>query len=130
MERERKKAEKDAKFKEKKAKQANAVPAASSKSKEKKAAAEKKAEAEILPPYVEETPAGQKKSEYIFEPRACSAETDSISQSSNPSKIPNTKPTIRPLSSPHGMLGGRKKGSSSPSSPQMGRLSKKDPSLS
>jgi valyl-tRNA synthetase len=63
VERERKKAEKQAKFDQKNAKKANAAPAASSKSKEKKAAAEKKAEAEILPPYVEETPAGQKKSE-------------------------------------------------------------------
>jgi valyl-tRNA synthetase len=67
VEKERKKAEKDAKFKEKMAKQANATPAASSKSKEKKAAAEKKAETEVLPPYVEETPPGQKKSEYILE---------------------------------------------------------------
>jgi valyl-tRNA synthetase len=61
VERERKKAEKQAKFNEKKAKQANTAPPTSSKSKEKKAAAEKKAEAEVLPPYVEETPAGQKK---------------------------------------------------------------------
>jgi valyl-tRNA synthetase len=64
VERERKKAEKQAKFDQKKAKAANATPATSSKSKEKKAAAEKKAEAEILPEYVEETPAGQKKSTF------------------------------------------------------------------
>ena len=61
VERERKKAEKQAKFDQKKAKVAAAAPA-SSKSKEKKAKAEKKAEEEILPPYVEETPAGDKKS--------------------------------------------------------------------
>jgi valyl-tRNA synthetase len=68
VERERKKAEKQAKFDQKKAKQANSTPAASSKSKEKKAAAEKKAETEILPPYVEETPAGQKKSTSLEDP--------------------------------------------------------------
>jgi valyl-tRNA synthetase len=62
VERERKKAEKQAKFDQKKAAQANAAPAATSKSKEKKAKAEKKAEEEVLPPYVEETPPGQKKS--------------------------------------------------------------------
>lgn len=62
MERERKKAEKQAKFDQKKAAQAVATPAATSKSKEKKAKAEKKAEEEVLPPYVEETPAGEKKS--------------------------------------------------------------------
>ena len=62
VERERKKAEKQAKFDQKKAKAANVTPAASSKSKEKKAAAGKKAEAETLSEYVEDTPAGQKKS--------------------------------------------------------------------
>lgn len=62
MERERKKAEKQAKFDQKKAKVANAAPATTSKSKEKKAKAEKKAEEDILPPYVEETPFGEKKS--------------------------------------------------------------------
>ncbi len=64
MERERKKAEKQAKFDQKKAKEANATPAATSKSKEKKAKAEKKAEEEVLPPYVEETPFGEKKSKF------------------------------------------------------------------
>ena len=61
MERERKKAEKQAKFDQKNARKATAVPAASSKSKEKKAKAEKKAEEEALPPYVEDTPFGEKK---------------------------------------------------------------------
>jgi valyl-tRNA synthetase len=64
VERERKKAEKQAKFDQKKAAQANATPAATSKSKEKKAKAEKKAEEEVLPPYVEETPSGEKKSTF------------------------------------------------------------------
>jgi valyl-tRNA synthetase len=64
VERERKKAEKQAKFDQKKAAQANAAPTATSKSKEKKAKAEKKAEEEILPPYVEETPFGEKKSPF------------------------------------------------------------------
>jgi valyl-tRNA synthetase len=62
VERERKKAEKQAKFDQKKAKVANAPPAATSKSKEKKAKAEKKAEEDTLPQYVEETPFGEKKS--------------------------------------------------------------------
>jgi valyl-tRNA synthetase len=62
VERERKKAEKQAKFDQKKAKVANAAPPAISKSKEKKAIADKKAEEGILPPYVETTPEGEKKS--------------------------------------------------------------------
>lgn len=62
VERERKKAEKQAKFDQKKAALANATPTTTSKSKEKKAKAEKKAEEEVLPPYIEETPAGEKKS--------------------------------------------------------------------
>ncbi|KAF8866576.1 valyl-tRNA synthetase-like protein [Acephala macrosclerotiorum] len=61
LERERKKAEKQAKFDQKKAKAASAAPAATSKSKEKKAKAEKEAEKDVLPPYVEETPFGEKK---------------------------------------------------------------------
>jgi valyl-tRNA synthetase len=64
VERERKKAEKQAKFDQKKTKEANTAPAATSKSKEKKAKAEKKAEAEVVPQYVEETPAGEKKSTF------------------------------------------------------------------
>lgn len=67
MERERKKAEKQAKFNQKKQKTATAATAEPSKSKEKKAAkAEKKAEEELLPPYVEDTPAGEKKSSYLL----------------------------------------------------------------
>jgi valyl-tRNA synthetase len=62
VEKERKKAEKQAKFDQKNQKKATAAPAESSKNKEKKAKAEKKAEEELLPPYVEETPAGDKKS--------------------------------------------------------------------
>jgi hypothetical protein len=62
VERERKKAEKQAKFDQKNQKKAAAAPAASSKSKEKKAKAEKKAEEDVLPQYVEDTPAGEKKS--------------------------------------------------------------------
>lgn len=62
MERERKKAEKQAKFDQKNQKKAAASPAESSKNKEKKAKAEKKAEEDLLPPYVEDTPAGEKKS--------------------------------------------------------------------
>ena len=61
MERERKKAEKQAKFDQKKAKVTAAAPAIS-KSKEKKAKAEKKAIEELLPAYVEDTPFGEKKS--------------------------------------------------------------------
>jgi valyl-tRNA synthetase len=70
VERERKKAEKQAKFDQKKAKVANTAPAATSKSKEKKAKAEKKAEEDVLPPYIEETPFGEKKSTFIFKPLA------------------------------------------------------------
>lgn len=62
VERERKKAEKQAKFDQKKAKATAATPLSSSKNKEKKAKAEKKAEEDVLPPYVEETPFGEKKS--------------------------------------------------------------------
>ncbi|KAH8815082.1 valyl-tRNA synthetase [Xylogone sp. PMI_703] len=62
LERERKKAEKQAKFEQKKAKAANtAASGVPSKNKEKKAKAEKKAEEEALPPYVEDTPPGEKK---------------------------------------------------------------------
>lgn len=62
LEKERKKAEKQAKFEQKKAKSAAAQPAASSKNTEKKAKAAKKAEEDILPAYVEDTPFGEKKS--------------------------------------------------------------------
>ncbi|KUJ22727.1 valyl-tRNA synthetase-like protein [Mollisia scopiformis] len=61
LERERKKAEKQAKFDQKKAKAATAAPVATSKNKEKKAKAEKDAEKDVLPPYIEETPLGEKK---------------------------------------------------------------------
>ena len=64
VERERKKAEKQAKFDQKKKAAATAAPAETSKNKEKKAKAEKKAEEEVLPAYVEETPAGERKSLY------------------------------------------------------------------
>lgn len=62
VERERKKAEKQAKFDQKKAK-ASTAPAQqlSSKNKEKKAKAAEKAEEEVLPPYIESTPQGAKK---------------------------------------------------------------------
>jgi valyl-tRNA synthetase len=62
VERERKKAEKQAKFDAKK-KQAASAPAqpAISKNKEKKAKAAEKAVEEVLPEYVEETPFGEKK---------------------------------------------------------------------
>jgi len=62
VERERKKAEKQAKFEQKKAKvvTAAAVPP-SSKSKEKKAKAAEKSEEDVLPAYVEDTPPGEKK---------------------------------------------------------------------
>jgi hypothetical protein len=65
VEKERKKAEKQAKFDQKKAKAATAAPAATSKTKEKKAKADKDAEKEVLPPYVEETPFGEKKSKTV-----------------------------------------------------------------
>ncbi|CAJ2501037.1 Uu.00g038900.m01.CDS01 [Anthostomella pinea] len=58
LEKERKKAEKLAKFQQKAAKAAQAAPAAASKAKEKKAKAPKE---EPLPPYVEDTPPGEKK---------------------------------------------------------------------
>lgn len=61
MERERKKAEKQAKFDQKKAK-AKAPVLTLSAAKEKKANTESKAEKNALPPYVEATPAGSKKS--------------------------------------------------------------------
>lgn len=60
LERERKKAEKQAKFDQKKAKSTAAAPTLSA-NKEKKAKAESKAEKEVLAPYVENTPAGEKK---------------------------------------------------------------------
>lgn len=56
VEKERKKAEKAAKFEAKKAKAAQVAPKA-----EKKKTKERKAEEEALPPYVEETPRGEKK---------------------------------------------------------------------
>lgn len=59
LEKERKKAEKAAKFEQKKAKAA-ATPAANAKAKDKKPKASKPEE-EALPPYVEETPLGEKK---------------------------------------------------------------------
>jgi len=62
VERERKKAEKQAKFDQKKAKESKATPVSTSRNKEKKAKAEKKAEEQVLPVYVEETPFGEKKS--------------------------------------------------------------------
>jgi hypothetical protein len=68
VERERKKAEKQAKFDQKKKAAAAAAPAETSKNKEKKAKAEKKAEEEVLPAYVEETPAGERKSQYCPNP--------------------------------------------------------------
>ena len=58
LEKERKKAEKQAKFEQKKA--AQAAAAANVQTKEKKVK-EKKAEADALPPFVEDTPAGEKK---------------------------------------------------------------------
>jgi valyl-tRNA synthetase len=62
VEKERKKAEKAAKFQQKLAAKATAAPAATSaKAKEKKAKAEKKAEEEVIPEYVEDTPVGEKK---------------------------------------------------------------------
>jgi valyl-tRNA synthetase len=42
-----------------------ATPAQTSKSNEKKAKAAKKAEEDVLPPYVEETPFGEKKSSLL-----------------------------------------------------------------
>lgn len=62
MEKERKKAEKQKKFDEKKAKTTNGLAtAAASKTKEKKIKQDAEKEA-ALPKYVEETPLGQKKS--------------------------------------------------------------------
>lgn len=66
LERERKKAEKQAKFEQKKKAQATAAPPETSKNKEKKAKAEKKSEEEVLPAYVEDTPAGEKKCMICF----------------------------------------------------------------
>lgn len=65
VERDRKKAEKQAKFDAKK-KQAASTPAAaiSSKNKEKKAKAAEKAAEDVLPEYVEDTPFGEKKSKF------------------------------------------------------------------
>ncbi|KAH8744126.1 hypothetical protein F5882DRAFT_471902 [Hyaloscypha sp. PMI_1271] len=60
-ERGRKKAEKQAKFDQKKAKATAAVPTLSANKEKKKAKAESKAEKKALPPYVEDTPAGDKK---------------------------------------------------------------------
>lgn len=65
MEKERKKAEKQAKFDQKKAKVAAVVPT-TSKGKEKKAKAAEKAVEEVLPAYIEETPVGEKKSMALF----------------------------------------------------------------
>lgn len=73
MEKERKKAEKQAKFEQKKKAQAatsSAAPAVS-KNQEKKAKAEKKTEEEVLPAYVEDTPAGEKKCMSFIYNHAC-----------------------------------------------------------
>ncbi|KAK7738449.1 hypothetical protein SLS62_011379 [Diatrype stigma] len=59
LEKERKKAEKQAMYEKKKAAKAEAATAAAKNPKEKEKA--KKAEVEVLPPYVEDTPEGEKK---------------------------------------------------------------------
>lgn len=76
MEKERKKAEKQAKFDAKNKKQASTTSTAPSKSKEKKAQAEKKAEKEVLPPYQDDTPPGQKKSTFELYPKLIQDNTD------------------------------------------------------
>lgn len=58
LEKERKKAEKQAKFEQKKAAQSQAASANANNSKKEK---EKNAAVEVLPPFVEDTPAGEKK---------------------------------------------------------------------
>ncbi|TQS33136.1 hypothetical protein Golomagni_06528, partial [Golovinomyces magnicellulatus] len=66
LKKEQKKAEKQAKFDQKNASKAKAAPATGEPSK-KKAAKEKKAEAVVLPPFVEETAEGEKKKIKSFE---------------------------------------------------------------
>ncbi|KAL2192998.1 tRNA synthetases class I-domain-containing protein [Corynascus similis CBS 632.67] len=61
LERERKKAEKLAKLEKKNAARAEAAATSANKTKGEKKVKEKKAEAEVLPPFVEETPPGEKK---------------------------------------------------------------------
>lgn len=61
MEKERKKAEKQAKFDQKKAAAAKATPAAGAADKAKEKKAKAKAEEPALPPYENDTPAGEKK---------------------------------------------------------------------
>ncbi|KAK7736606.1 valine--tRNA ligase [Cytospora paraplurivora] len=61
LEKERRKAEKQAKFEHKRAAQAAAAANATKTTKEKKEREKKNAEAEVLPPFVEDTPAGEKK---------------------------------------------------------------------
>lgn len=65
VERDRKKAEKQAKFEQKKAKVASTASAPpSSKNKEKKAKVAEKAEEEVLPEYIEDTLPGEKKGKF------------------------------------------------------------------
>jgi valyl-tRNA synthetase len=59
LERERRKAEKQAMFEKKKAARAEAATTAVKKTKEKEK--EKKVEVDVLPPYIEDTPEGEKK---------------------------------------------------------------------
>ena len=77
LEKERKKAEKQAKFEQKKAAQAQAAAAAAAaasadKTKEKKEK-DKKAGVEVLPPFVEDTPPGEKKRLRPFDDPYCSS---------------------------------------------------------
>ncbi len=61
LERDRKKAEKLAKLEQKNAARAEAAASNANKTKAEKIVKEKKAEAEVLPPFVDDTPLGEKK---------------------------------------------------------------------
>ena len=107
VEKERKQIEKNKKFAAKKAKAAEPASATTSKNKEKKAKADAVTEPE-LPDYVEETPAGQKKS-MIYCPVDARTSSNVDCQFSNPLMTTITKPMYPKSSNPLGMHGGKRK---------------------
>lgn len=107
VEKERKQLEKNKKFAAKKAKAAEPASATTSKNKEKKAKADAVTEPE-LPDYVEETPAGQKKS-MLYGPVNARTSSNAGCQFSNLLMMTITKPIYPKSSNPAGMHGGRRK---------------------
>ena len=107
VEKERKQLEKNKKFAAKKAKAAEPASATTSKNKEKKAKADAVTEPE-LPDYVEETPAGQKKS-MLYSPVDARTSSNAGCQFSNLLMMTITKPIYPKSSNPAGMHGGKRK---------------------